>query len=306
MPLTFLNGGEPDYTGATFLDGTTLLGLIRDTLVAAGWTLLVEDPGVTIYLQGNSLQNNHSCYVQFYTAVNTNVTNGRYLYMRGWQTYTAPNVFVTASPDTALQVQYVEGGSNRLWITADEEAGCLCIYDSTGVSRSYHFGFLQRVDPTDPWAWMLGYIYSQGYEYAYVAKSKVNGTNWRKLADDYYNYTNYSDDYQVIPYSTYDLLSRGKPYRSYTNSNAVNAFRYAYQGRVNYNGQAVIDPYYYIEGRGSNSSWSSTATPYFRGLVKFTYCGLASFNAGDWCIEPDTGNRVMSTGPTNWQGMRIL
>jgi hypothetical protein len=306
MALVFLNGGEPNYTGATFMDSTTLLNLIRDTLVSAGWTSLVENPGVSIYLQGTSIDNSYPCYIQFYTATNTGVTNGRYLYIRGWQTYTAPSTFTTASPDVTLFLQYIEGSSNRLWITADQESGCMCIFDATGISRSFHFGFLQRIELTDPWAWMIGYIHSMGYQYCYVAKSKINNTNWRKLSDDYYNYPGTNDNYQVMPFSTYDLLARGKPYNQYQDGNTSNAFRYAHQGRANYNGQAVIDPYYYIEGRGNSAGWSTTAAFYFRGLVKFTYCGVASFDSGAWCIEPDTGYRIMSTGSTNWQGMRIL
>jgi hypothetical protein len=306
MPLVFLNGASPDYTGFTFTDGAVLLNTIRDTLVSAGWTMLTETAGSTVYLQGTSVTNSHPCYMQFSVKTNGGKTNGRYLVIRGWQTYNAPTTFTTASPDDTLRLEFIQTGTNRLWLTADQEAGAVCIFASDGTSGGMHFGFLDRISQTDQWAWMVGFIHARGYEWAYVAKSGFNSTNWRLLVSDYNVGTNYSDYLMSLPVSTFDLTMRGKPRDHYNDTTNTNAFRSAPNGRLNYDGKAVVDPYYYLEGRGSTTAYAILSALYFRGLVKFAYCGLASQNACLFCTDPTTNYRILSVGGLQWQGMRIL
>lgn len=303
MALTFVNGGAPDYLGFTFSTTNALLDAITINMINAGWAFVSEVIGSNVVLEGTSLEDpTHKCYIQFTVKVNSGKTNGRYLVIRGWHTV---NPLVTASADDVVRLEFMETGTNRLWLALDQDAGGICIYASDGSSSGAHYGFLQRLDPTDQWAWYVGYITSDAYPYVYAAKSKHNGTNWRRLADDYYYFNQWSNRYQVIPYSTFDMTMWGQPYNHYTDANGVNAFREAYLGRLNYDGKALLQPYYYIEGRGANNNYGYRSQLYYRGHVKFAYTGLAAAAAADWFVDTNTTYRIMSVGGSQWQGMRI-
>jgi hypothetical protein len=102
---------------------------------------------------------------------------------------------------------------------------------------------------------------------------------------------------------------RGQWYEnSLTYGDTRNAFFNPWQGRLNYNGQAIIDPYCYMEGRGSMAAYTvgSYLPLYYRGYVKNAYCGVASLPAAAQLVDAATGYRILSVGGAWWQGMRIL
>lgn len=298
MPTIYLNGGSPNYTGAIFTNATELLALIKQTLEDAGWLTITYDPGVNLFIKGTTLINSHNCWVEF-------AISGTTLTIRGWLEEAKTN----GSPNSIHIHSFVIGANNRLWLTADEDSGCICIFsDSTGVSAGSHFGFLQRIDTSDQWAWMIGRIHALGHLYAYSAKSKHNLANWKLLSADYYQCGLVADSRQVEPSSTYDFVCHGQVGSiSMTDANSgQNAFVNAHLGRRNYNNQAVITPFSYLEGRGSMTAYGSGLSLYFRGFVKHTFCGVASESAVAQVLDPVTNNRILSVGGSQWQGIRIL
>jgi hypothetical protein len=306
MPTIYVNGGSPNYTGAIFTNANELLALIKQGLEGAGWATITYDAGVNLFAKGTTLINAHSCWVEF-------AISGGTLTIRGWLEEAKTN----GSPDSIHTHLFTPTGTNRLWLTADEDSGCICIFDdSTGVSAGTHFGFLQRIDKTDPWAWMIGRIRSDGLAFAYSAKSKFNDTIWRLLGSDFQAVDSFNTSYMTTPTSTFDLVCRGKPGQTGTSASSVsfydgqylgfNAFQGAQNGRRNYNNQPAIDPYHYLEGRGANNVYNISSRLYFRGLVKFVFCGVASESDAEQVLDPLTENRILSTGGTRWQGMRIL
>lgn len=307
MPLTFLNGGSPNYTGFQFTSTSGLLTEIESTLNTAGWTT-ISSSSTELFIRGNSIIGNYPCFIDFVVSgTSPNLT----LTMRAWQESTK----TTGSPAGIHTLTFTNGQINRLWLTANEEAGCVCIFNQNGASVGIHFGFLARYETTDANAWMIGRLHSSGYLYAYVAKSKFNNTNWRQLSLDYNQYGNdpYNPPFPNAPLqlSTFDLLARiGFTSPSpFTNTTSTNVGYLAYNGIRNYDGNCVIDPYLYIEGRGGIGNYGSTPYPYslfVRGLVQFGFCGVANLQAGQYCNDPITGNKILSVGGLQWQGMRIL
>ena len=303
MPTVFLNG--TNFTGFQFTTAIQLINQMEATLVSAGWTSISKVSGTSLFVRGITEVNSHNCWIEF---IVSGTTPALTLTMRGWLEQAKTN----GSPNSIHTATFTEGGTNRLWLTADSDAGCICIYNSSGVSVGYHFGFLIRVDQGDKWAWMVGRLNSTGYGHAYVAKSGFNSTNWKLLSADYADGTNFSNFGQTIPLSTFDFLARGKPGNGLgsggsfdPNPNVNNAFLAAQNGRLNYNNTAIIDPYSYSEGRGSISNYSQSVALFCRGFVKFGYCGVASLLAGISVTDPFSGNRILSVGGTTWQGMRI-
>lgn len=310
MPLSFLNGQFPDYSGLIFQTATQLIDNIQTLLETAGWlTYFKTEEGLGLTMSAIS-DNGHSCHIEFFVTDYTTVTNGKYLNVRAWHEATK----VTGSPLDVHRFIFVDNRINRLWITADEDAGCIAVFGATGSMNGVHFGFLDRVDPTDEWAWMIGYINAQtGYNFAYVAKSKHNNTNWRRLSLDYgsthgsYNSAEF-DWENMYPATCVDMTMRGDARsRSSLDGNGVNAFYNPYAGRLNYDGRALIDRYSYIEGRGSMTNYNpgSYHQLSFRGFVKHAYCGVASLGTAAQVTDPFTGFRIMSVGGTYTQGMRI-
>lgn len=303
MPLTFINGSAPEYRGEIFQTSGELLDNLETHLTTAGWVSLQKVPATSLLVKGIS-DNAHECFVQFVVKDNTSLINGKYLVCRGWLAAD----LLQGSPDDYHRFTYQENNFNRMWLTADEDSGCLCIYGTNSSCAGLHFGFVDRVDPTDEWAWMIGWIHSIGIWYAYVARAKHNNVVWRNLKDvfHYTNSENITDYRSVVPATTYDALCRGEGYDHWGNSNAVNAFYGAYDGKRNYNGQPLIDRYGYLEGRASTSDYGTLQTSlYFRGFVKNAYCGVTQERATAIFEDPLTGHVIMSTGDNRWQGMRI-
>lgn len=310
MALVFLNGGTPNYTGFEFSTALALIDQLETTLVSAGWTTVTKVSGVSLFIRGTTALNSHNCWVEFAVSGTTpNLT----LTMRGWLEAAKTN----GSPDAIHTATFTESGgaANRMWLTCDEDSGCITIFNSsTGACTGHHFGFLARQVPTDATAWMIGRIYVSSYNTAYVARSAVNSTIWRKLGADYLNAT--SDPLGVgnssaYPLTTFDFMKRGVYQISnnmLTASDNTNMMYLAHRGGRNYEGSNIIDPYGYLEGKGSVDSYGvSNQNPlYFRGFVKHAFCGVSGEIAASQSIDTITGNRILSVGGLQWQGQRIL
>lgn len=283
MALTFLNGGAPNYSGQTFSTATDLINHIETTLVAAGWVSITKVVGTSVFLRGTSLTNNHNCWVEFI------ISDSSYLHVRGWLEQTRANASPqSTSLGTGTFCRFTANVENRLWITANQDAGCICIIPNSGTALGIHFGFLDRIETTDQWAWMVGNI---GYVantsgLAYSAKDKYSlinniSSNWRAITTD---------------------LSMSNQWGTYDATWADD-----FAGRRNYDGSCLIRPYYWLEGRISGSPVSTPGNnPYFRGNVQYAYTGMASASAGTYGTDSVSGFRFMSVGDTGTQAMRIL
>ena len=309
MTNVFLNQGSPNYGGVTFSDGTSLLSQIQTTLLSVGWATIAYTAGSDLFMQGTTITGGFNCFVDFaISGTSPNFT----LTIRGW----LESGKVNGSPASTHTLTFTYGNTNYLWLSADQESGGICIYNSTGACQGIHFGFLQRVDVTDPWAWMVGFIRVYGEQYAYVAKSKFNGAVWKQLSTDYYQF---SIPYAAataaqMPVTTWDLLGRiCSSVAANATGNSAYAILGADLGRVNYDASYVIDPYLYVEGRGvaltgytPNSIYQpNNFQMYFRGPVKFCSCGVASAPAANQIIDSASGFRILSTGGNYWQGLRV-
>lgn len=275
MPLHFLNG--VNYAGSLVYTTQNVLDEISAALVAAGW-INRGTSGTAVFFEGTSQTNNHKCFVEF--SISTS-----YLHVRGYHdvTYSVPSPLSTSTGSSSGTYCRVSSGTeNRLWVTANSDAGCICIIPSGGLpAQGIHFGFLDRVDPTDQWAWMVGNLVSDGLATAYSAKSKYDAVNWRNIDTDM--------AIASRQYGAYDAI-----------------WMLDQTGRYNYDGTHLVRPFFWLEGRVSTSSVSTSPNPpYFRGNVQYAYTGMANAAAGSYGIDPITGFRLMSTGDAGWQAMRI-
>ena len=305
MPLVFLNGSSPDFMGYLFTTTADLINTLEATLQSAGWaTQEKAGDGLTLLMRGTTSVNSHTCFVEFKVSTDISVANGFFLDQRGFHDAARSQ----GSPANVLRHTFVVGKPNRLWVTADNDSGCMAILDATNTMRGSHFGFLNRIDSNDRWAWMIGWIHVRGYQFAYVARSGFNSTNWRLLSDDYSAYTSTANGgNQIWPVSTFDFMQRGLLHSNgYLWTATQHVFYNPMNGRLNYTGRPIIDPYCYQEGRGSATNYSTSVPPlYFRGLVKHAYCGVASLSSGAQVVDTSTA-RILSVGSAGaWQGMRI-
>ena len=298
----FLNGGSPDFLGAKFSTASELTNLVESTLLSAGWTTNEKSPdGFTLLMTGTTV-NGHNCFVEFKSSTKDSTSN--YLTIRGFHSSARLN----PSPDATHRLVYATTQANRLYLTADNDSGCISITAFGDQQGGIHFGFLDRIDNTDQWAWMVGFIYSDGYRYAYPAKSKVNGTAWRQLILDFFNFGD--ENQNTMPLTCVDFTMRGICYSSHNWSDGRNPFYNLYAGRRNYTGNPILDSYCYQEGRGDNGGYGwSAANPretlFYRGLVKNAYCGVSYENGGIIFYDPTRNIRVLSVGGQRWQGLRI-
>lgn len=308
----FLNGSAPDYTGYQFTTAVDLIDTLDTNLTSAGWTTISKVSGTSLFTKGVTT-NNHNCWVEF--VVSGTIPNMT-LTLRGW----LEEAKINGSPNNIHTLTFTEGLINRLWLTADSDAGCITIFNSSGACSGYHFGFLTRIDANDQWAWMIGRIYASGMVYAYSAKAKHANTNWKQIGADFSGGTTdpigsaSGGSVTGLPLTTFDFLKRIETFNintsggSYLATNTSNAGYLAYNGGRNYDGSAIIDPYSYLEGRNSITAYGSAGnnTLYFRGFIKYAYCGVASEVAAAQCVDSLTGNRILSVGGNQWQGMRIF
>jgi hypothetical protein len=307
MPQIYANGGAPNRLGINFTSTTALLTEIETQLTLAGWTTTLNQITANRKLIMNgTTSNGHNCWFRFIVADRAGIPDGKELRISGDHTGTE----VTVSPNLAFN--FIETATNRLWITADSDSGCIAIESFEATMRGAFFGFPERAELTDSWCWGLGFL-NTAYNAKYVAKSAFNNTNWRHLSDDFIAATDFDNAGQTAPFQgVFDRRTVClKPYNFYNNGGTTeNAGRFAQNGSVNgLNNKPFIDTYFLIEGRGSTGNYNSpgnNAPPllYCRGTIKHAVTGIASAPPRGQYITDD--NKVyLSVGGVTWQGFRI-
>lgn len=304
MPTIYVNGGAPNYAGFEFTTANQLIDKLELELGNAGWIILSKVAGTSLFARG--VKNTYNCWIEFTINTNAGQTNGRFLDLRGWLEEGKTN----GSPTATHRLEFIEGSLNRLWLSANNEAGCVCIYPPVGTCKGIHFGFLDLILPTDQFGWMIGEIRSLSYGAAYVAKSFISQTNWRQLSLDF-NVYNTLASAGNIPLTTFDylrqiaVLTAGNIFTTTTNTNSQ---YFGDRGSINpVNNNCIILPYGYLEGRGSTTSYGSTGNNNlpFRGAVQFAYTGVSALNSAIPVIDPSSNKIILSTGDPGWQGMEI-
>lgn len=298
---TFVNGGVANnYPGLEFTNTASLLSAIASTLTLEGWTTITSSP---LRMKGVN-SNNDNCWFRFTTADFPSLVNGKQLQVEGDVDGTG-NTF---SP--LFFLLYVENGSNRLWMTADNDSFALSLLSSNGGQSGIHAGFEENIDPSDRFNWGIGQI-DYRYNTAYKAKNFVSTEVWHRLSDSYPDSENVGVPSATAPFQgTFDSHTICiKPHVSYDTANVLNAGYKAYNGQVNgVDDQPILDVFYRIEGQSPNPSYLSPGTDaavpmYPRGIIKHCVQGMSSLNQGE--KKTVDGKVYMSVGGLGWQGMRI-
>lgn len=321
MTLIFRNGGS-NYVGETFDTETVLLQNLRDWLQLAGWTIRDDfiNESKLLVMQGNAIDNNDTCFIEFRSVNEEGVLNGKILQIKGDIDGSGS---ILSDP---INFKFINNSTNIIYLTADDDSLALFIESNDGSFNNGHFGFLDRLDPnSDTFGWMVGRI-DWRVNNSFWAKSYHNGTDWRKVGDDYWysdTITSYAGrattPYQglIDRYTThfkfiYDNYRNWDDDRSFHNSDNKNIGYYFYNGALNpVNNLPVIGEMFYLEGLGSQSNYGSNAQGdylppqlYYRGTVKHCVIGLASTVVKTQVIDKE-GNRYLSVGGKGYQGMRI-
>lgn len=319
MPLTFLNGGSPNFTGEPVFDGNSTLVNFRDTLITAGWVLESQllsggdTVGDYVILRATSLVGSFNCWVRVSILDNSdNIIDG---YKIGVEL--SQNVgFTIASP--IYEMTYIGANTeSRLWIAADEESFCVSLRSFNGLMIGIHGGFLERVEPlTDQYAYAIGYLATIGLTNQYrVAKGAIDTGNWTEILNrDYFrgSDSNLLDQQASIAptQGTFDRYTTVvMPFINFESSSASNVGRNAQNGQLNgLDGRAILGEYFITEGLGGQSTYSTTGNLgvplYYRGNVKFAIVGVASLIASAQ-VEDSGGTRYLSTGGLGYQGFQI-
>ncbi|NJO48937.1 MAG: hypothetical protein HC840_05025 [Leptolyngbyaceae cyanobacterium RM2_2_4] len=285
MALIFTNGGAPNYLGFQFTSAANLIDQIELTLNSAGWATIAKTPGASLFVRGNSIVNGSPAFVEF--VIESATPPLQRLRVVGWiqqaKTNGTPNV-------SQLKIDFNDGGANRLWLTADQQSGCITIFSSSGAMNGIHFGFVDRVDTADATAWAVGQIRasgSPGLIPTYFSFTIGVATPWQPIN----NSTSTSS--LIAQLQTYDLITR-------LASSTVSAPN---NGAPNSNNRYVVTlDYGYVET--STAGLSSDRA--FRGFVPYCACGLASLQSAEQIVDPLSSQRFLSTGPLSHQGIRIL
>lgn len=322
MGLIFRNGSG-NYEGESFNDSTTLLENLRDWLQLAGWTIRDDfiSASQLLVMQGNAVDNNDVCFIEFRIADQTGVLNGKILEIRG-DIDGSGNDFSEKYP-----FNFIENSTNIIYLTADDDSFAIFIESNDGQFNNGHFGFLERLDPnSDTFGWMVGRIDWRVLNASW-AKSYFNNTVWRIVGDDFWypDYTSNSVARNSVPYqglhdryttnfkfvySSNDYWNQGNP--SFEAPNSHNIAYYWFHGALNpVTNLPVLGEMYYLEGRGSENNYGSIGqgqelpSPlYYRGAVKHCVIGMASLTVKTQVIDKQ-GQRYLSVGNKGQQGMRI-
>ncbi len=294
--INYYNTGSPLYDGISFNTYTELLTLIKVSLEASTWQTIVDDIAInkTLVMQGKT-PNDHLCLIKF--SVNSNSSN--YFVLQG---------ILDDINSPALELEFTSNEPNKLWLTADQDSGVICIRNKLLYSGAITFGFLERFDETDADAWAIAYLNNR-LNHAYVARSKHDGTIWKQIGSDFAsadNFTSVSNNggYQGI----IDFIAVANPYISFFNTNLRNVGYSAHFGQVAETDRPIITRRFYLEGRGSIDNYEplgdNPAKLYNRGFVKHVANGFGKIPQGK--VEQDeNGNRYLSVGGDGWQGMKI-
>ncbi len=134
---------------------------------------------------------------------------------------------------------------------------------------------------------------------AYVARSKHDGTPWRRIGDDFAEADNFvsselNGGYQGI----LDFVTVKNVYNSFINTNRKNAGYSAHWGQVNLvDDRPVMTRRFYLEGKGAIDNYAphDNHPPllYCRGFIKHVANGMGRHLGGDSYID-ERGDRYCS------------
>ncbi len=294
--INYYNTGSPLYDGIPFTTYTELLTLIKVSLESSTWQTIIDDIAInkTLVMQGKTT-NDHICTIKFF--VDSNSSN--YFVIQG---------ILDDINSPALDLEFTPNEPNKLWLTADQDSGVICIRNKLLYSGAITFGFLERFDETDADAWAIAYLNNR-LNHAYVARAKHDGVIWKKIGSDFAEADNFTSatnngGYQGI----IDFIAIPNPYISFFNTNLRNAGYSAHFGQVATTDRPIITRRFYLEGRGDVDNYESLgdnpAKLYNRGFVKHVANGFGKIPQGK--IEQDeNGNRYLSVGGDGWQGMKL-
>ena len=315
MALIFKSGSSPNYSGEIFETAESLLENIRDWLQSAGWSIRDDFiSGSELLVMEGFSDNSDSCFIRFTISDRTGILNGKQLNIQG--DLDGSNSTLSES----LIFEFIEDASNIIYLTADIGSFCILVESYELILNSGHCGFLDQPDASlDTFGWMVGRI-DWRVNNAYWAKSFRNGTNWRRVGDDYWYADNMSDQRNQVSYGgLWDryCVSLTETTNEYSANNG--GYHKDYSRNTGYYGnKGAISPitnlpllgeYYYLEGRGYNKygdDFAENEPPplAFRGIVRHATIGIASLPA-KMQVTDKSGNRYISTGGFGNQGFRI-
>ena len=213
---------------------------IRNLLVAEGWTVTTGSPSSLPMVLAGKVVNSVRPYLRFSNP------SGTILRLNG-------DAFGNGSSLSTNREWTLSSGS-RLWMAADDEATCIYIKPITGSGVAYHAGALERINPTDGWAWAVGLLTNAHDASVYQIAQQLNSsTKWQN-----------------------STLYHGIYWNIFTGHNLT--------GQINIKllGVPILAPYF----RFPNND--------FRGVVKFAVSGLTEATPGTEYEQrdPDTGNLI--------------
>lgn len=287
-------GASNLLSGFEFSSGIELQNNIRDYLVSLGWVVLADDILTTGVLEIKAIASNgHECEIIFTSVVES---DRQYLSIQG-------RLEEQLSP--SLELDYNLGYPNRFWLMADNDSGGICLRNRFTYSGGISFGFLERIDESDPHAWMIAYTNNRLND-AYVAKSKHNNTIWHRIGDSYFNADMFSSVGLNGAYQGILDFAIALPLGSFTASSVANAGFFAHIGSLNgTDNQALVTRRFYLEGEEDPQNYSDSSQFYFRGFIKHFYNGFGSIASGG-TFSDTTGNTYITTGGDGWQGLKII
>ena len=291
MAADYYNSGFPRYDGIDFSNAIALLGTIRDSLAASLWSVVVDDiTGNQSLLMRGETSNGHTCDINFW--VDSNDPSN--LVVRG---------FIEGVYFAPLELKFTPGELNKIWLTCDRDSGVICVKNRYLYSGAINFGFLERWDDTDNYAWIVAKANNRLND-AYVSRSKHSDIVARQIGADFANADDFSS---VVLNGAYqgilDMMTIAHPYLSFTNTNLLNAGYSAHLGQIDtITNRPILTRRYYLEGRGGINNYPGLL--YNRGFVKHLINGFGKITQGK--IEKDTEDNIyLVTGSDGWQGMTI-
>jgi len=293
----FYNGGDNLLSGIEFTNGEELLIKFSQSLALANWEILIDEiiASGSVLLKGTD--NAHDCYIL--ASYNSN-----YFYLQGDLDGTLLNLSPT------LELEFNIAAPNHFWLACNQGAGAIAIKRKHNYSGGVSFGFLERFDKSDPFAWMMAKINNKLTD-AYVAKAKHNDTIWHCLGDWFANADNIISSEQNGAYQgILDLQTVTHPYLSYVNTNLRNAGYRAELGQLSTEDLLIFSKRFYLEGRGAEDNYlTEDETPpqlYNRGFVQFVRNGAGKVAGGRKELD-EQGNIWLSTGDNinGWQAIQI-
>lgn len=336
MVLKFYSG--TNYTGQILTTMTEFLEFIRDSLIEAGWVIELDDidPNFSLKIKGFDEEQNSpkdECFFHFYKNTNDKPAFKGYL--------------GNDADEESIEREFsawTEGENNRIWLTADSGAGAFVLFnggnslselftdytvcDYSQVS-SIFFGFYDRTDMNDEYAWGWGVPYYRVLEEQYVAKAHYNNNNlttpWLRQEDivksnslssrewlTYYDLFN-SNGQCIQIQGIFDRFSfPHNPSDNYDYNNfSRNPSRQGYYGAKNaVDNKCYLDKFFILElnndfsGASEEKNTAYKRPCFYRGDIKFIATGMANLLALEQITDTD-GKRWMSCHNWGYQGMRI-